>query len=153
MSTEDDSKMNAMVDEIMAQLLADEIEWSKTVQVGDWVDSRDDATYLSGPQYKTKDKLYQVREVDIRTDQETGKVYSRTVIVDGDYFDPSRKGEPEKVWMSNGRVIVRNGVIVWECSNQKRIKEMIANPPAELSEADFVKLKGMAYYPDLEGTC
>jgi hypothetical protein len=151
MSTED-PKMDAMVDDIMAQIFADEIEWSKTVQVGDWVDCSDNATYLSGPQYKTKDKLYQVREVDIRTDQDTGKVYSRSVIVDGDYFDPSRKGEPERVWMGNGRVIVRNGVIIWESSLQKRIKEMILNPPAELSESDFVKLKGMAYYPNL-GSC
>jgi len=149
-----EEQFDEMFEEIMAEMRADEVSWSETVKIGDWVDCSSDGHYtFSGHQYKTENKLYQVRMIDIRKD-ENGKVYSRTVVVDGDYFDPSRNGEPERVWMGNGRVIVRNGEIIWESSLQKRIKAYIAaGPTPEMPAPEIEKLKAMAYYPNLEGTC
>jgi hypothetical protein len=123
MCIECDPETDALVDELIASMKDDERIWGETVQVGDWVDSWDDGFYtFSDHQYKTKGKLYQVREVDIRP-------HSISVIVDGDYLDPAANGKPEKVWMGASKVIVRNGKVIWESHLEKAIKAL---PPDEL---------------------
>ena len=142
-------------EEILAEIHRDEVVWSETVQVGDWVDASDDGHYtFSGHQYRTKGKLYQVKVVDIRAD-ENGKVYSRTVIVDADYTDPNGDGKPERMWLGPGRVIVRNGVIVWESSLQKSVNHVLANRHEwpEAKPEEWARMEEMQYQPDLSGTC
>lgn len=102
-----------LVDQILSEIDEDERIWSETVQVGDFVDGSRDRTYtFSKHQYETKGKLYEVREKDMRKD-ENGKFYSRTVIVDGDWQDPTR-AEPERHWLGMSKVIYRNGELIWE---------------------------------------
>jgi hypothetical protein len=118
-------------EDVLDEIKADEISWSKKVRVGDYVDAQEDAFFLSSNvRYKTKGKLYRVKEVDIRS--ENGKVYSRTVIVDSDV-------EGERMWLGPERVIVRNGRIVWESSIQKGLNA--------LSKADKAKMVDLLYTP------
>lgn len=124
MEEQKDAALDKLFAEILAEIREEEASWCRTIQVGDWVDCREDRFYLSGPQYFTKDKLYQAREVDIRTDPDTGKVYSSTVIVDSDYI--GEDGKPERQWLSNGRVIIRDGVIIWRSHLQQLYSQGIA---------------------------
>lgn len=133
-----------VIDEILAEIDQDEKRWAETVQVGDLVDASDDGFYtFSGHQYKTKGKLYPVREVDIRTDRETGKVYSRTVIVNGDYQDPT-SNRPENVWLGPSKVIMRNGEIVWESSLVKSARALLASDEP-LDDEQRKSLQNMLY--------
>lgn len=133
----------ALIDEILADIDNDERTWSETVQVGDWVDASDDGHYtFSGHQYKTKGKLYQVRVVDLRP-------HSKTVIVDGDYQDPTNPN-PEKVWLGPSRVIVRNRAIVWESSLQKSINLYdLTEESTTLDAESRRRMEEMKYIPDL----
>lgn len=147
-----EEEMDAMLNEMIDGIHQDEIDWSHVVQVGDWVPASDDGFFLSGPQYKTKGKLYQVREVDIRTDQTTGKVYSRSVIVDSDYI--GEDGKPQRTWLGNGPVIVRDGKVIWESRLQKSVSNLLENRHLEpnATAEDWAKLEEIRYVPDL-GTC
>lgn len=149
MATEAD-ETDAILEQMLREIDEDEVNWSNTVQVGDWVDARDDGFYLSGPQYRTKDKLYQVRAVDIRADADD-KVYSRTVIVDSDYLEPELGNKPQRQWLGSSRVIVRDGKVIWESKLQRDIKHLLANrhlsPGA--TEAEWAELAEPVYEPDL----
>lgn len=102
-----------IIKEILEWIDQEFLEWSNTVKVGDMVDASEDGFYtFSKHQYKTKGKLYQVQEVDVRTD-DTGEVYCCTVKVHGDYQDPTSK-DPEIVWLGPSKVIIRNGEVIWE---------------------------------------
>jgi len=114
----------------------------ETVKVGDFVDSDEDAFYLSGPQYKTKNKLYEVKEIDIRRD-ENGKIYSRTVIVEGDY--QNHKTKINLVWLSATRVIYRDKKLIWESSRQKSSKLFLETYCKGLSSPEIDAIKNSIY--------
>lgn len=143
-AAERSKKSDDLIDEILAEIHDDERTWSETVQVGDWVDASDDGHYtFSNHQYKTKGRLYQVRVVDLRPD-------SKTVIVDGDYKDPRRNGEPERVWLGQSRVIIRNGEIVWESSLQKAINLYdLTEESKTLDDEERRRWEEMKYIPNL----
>lgn len=114
--------MDDIIEQLLLDIKEDERTWRETVQVGDWVDCSTDGHYtFSDHQYKTEGKLYQVRELDFRHDVD-GNYYSTTVIVDGDYFDPSRNGLPENVWLGPSKVIIREGKTIWESSLEKAMR-------------------------------
>ena len=97
-----------IVDEIIANITADEKSWKKTVQVGDYVDCHSDGFYaFSKKQYQTKGKLYRVEAVA-----------DESICAFGDYHDPRREF-PEPIWLGPGKVIVRDGVVIWESSLQR----------------------------------
>ena len=108
MTKSDKDHEDAFLDWLLQSLIDEEKEWASILQVGDWIDGNDDKFYtFSGHQYETKGKMYQVRAIDRR-------VKYTTAIVDGDYLDPNGNGNPEKVWLSVGTKIVRDGKVVWE---------------------------------------
>jgi hypothetical protein len=119
-------QQRVIADEVLQELLAAELVWRDTVQVGDLVDGRDDHFYLSGPQYETKDKLYVVRQLDFRPAQK-----SWTVIVDADH-------PGERNWLGHGNLIIRDGKVIWnwyECClsmKQETYPEYLARAAAEL---------------------
>ena len=90
-----------ITDEILAELDATEMIWRDTVQVGDFVDASNDQTFLSGPRFITKGKLYTVKRLDFRPEQK-----SYTVVVDSDV-------PGEIAWLGHGNLIIRDGVVVW----------------------------------------
>lgn len=97
-----------LLDWVLQTLKEEQNEWAFVLQVGDWIDGNDNKYYtFTGHQYETKGKMYQVREVDRRPGY-------TTAIVDGDYFDPKAHGKPERIWLSAGTKIVREGKVVWE---------------------------------------
>jgi len=123
----------------------DEKLWSETVQVGDFVDGTLNRFYtFSEHQYETKGKLYEVREVDIRKDQDTGEIYSISVIVDGDYRDP-KSTTPERLWLSPGKVIYRNGVPIWESRHIKSVKNTLATVP--MTAEKRIELEDLLFKP------
>jgi hypothetical protein len=138
-----DNLLDAMIDEIRV----DADSWAAEVKAGDWVDCSEDGYYLSGPRFKTKDKLYQVREVDIRKDA-NGVVYSRTVVVTGDYMDPASKRH-EKVWLGCSRLVVRDREVVWESSLTRRISESLKVVMTTFTEEELASWHELVRYPNL----
>lgn len=127
-----------IINEILIELDNDNKTWSETVQVGDYVDSRTDGHYtFSGHQYKTKGKLYQVQQLDMRNDP--------LVIVYGDYVgdDPDN---PEIIWLGPSNVIIRNGVVIWQSSIQKALA---AIDLTTLSIEELKNYNSMIYNPFL----
>jgi hypothetical protein len=132
------------MEEIISSIIQDENGFFENVKVGDFVDSDEDAFYLSGQQYKTKNKLYEVKEIDVRRD-EHGKIYSRSVIVEGDY--QNHKTKRNLVWLSPTRVIYRDGKLVWESDIQKSSKLCIELHSHKLSQEIIYNLKSYIYNP------
>lgn len=94
--------------DIIAEIIAEEIEWRRTICVGDYIDAREDGTYMStGERYRTKDKLYRIYRVDRRDT-------STTAVADSDI-------PGEDVYFSSSRVIVRDGKVIWGNSVYKYV--------------------------------
>lgn len=145
-----DRDVDAVIDEILAAVANDERDWAETVQPGDWVDAADDRHFtFSQHQYCTKDKLYQVKAVDIRAD-ESGRVYCRTVLVDSDFTDPNGDGRPERMWLGPSRVIVRDGVVIWQSTHMKAVDYLLANRhlKPDATPEDWATLEAMQYRPE-----
>jgi hypothetical protein len=87
--------------ETLAIVLIIEEQWRNAVQVGDFVDAGEDHYFLHGGKYLTKNKLYQVKELDFRP-----KEQSYTVIVDSDITK-------ETTHISMNHLIIRNGIVIW----------------------------------------
>jgi hypothetical protein len=128
--------------EIIDSIDQDWNNFFENVKIGDFVDSNEDAFYLSGHQYKTKNKLYEVKQIDVRRD-EHGKIYCRSVIVEGDY--QNHKTKRNLVWLSPTRVIYRDGKLVWESNLQKSSKLCIELHSHELTQEEIDKLKIYIY--------
>jgi uncharacterized protein (DUF1330 family) len=109
-----DAELDKITEEVMQSVLAAELSWRDTVQVGDYVNSSDDKTFLSGGQYLTKGKLYKVKQLDFREDTK-----SYCVVVDADIPD-------EIAWLSMTGLIIRDGIVIWNWHDQTTSGESFA---------------------------
>jgi hypothetical protein len=144
------SKQSAICFELISEELSKEkqsrIEFFEIVQVGDFVDSNEDAYYLCGNKRQTKNKLYEVKEIDVRRN-EHGEAYQMSVIVDSDYQEKGKS--KNKIWLSPNRVIYRNGELVWESYLQKAAK-ICLELEKNLSQSQIEKLKELIFDSTLE---
>lgn len=133
--------LSKKIQKLLSNIDKNHDDFFEIVKVGDFVDSDSDRYYLCGIKYMTENKLYEVKEVDIRKD-ETGKIYSKSVIVHGDYQE--HKSHKNLVWLSPSKVIYRNEKLIWESNLQKSARLCLEAEP-NLSQDQIEKLQKMIF--------